>query len=136
MIKGIPLPNNNTIKISGYADDTNILVADYESITNIFNVLTKFELATGALLNKAKTNIFGIGAWKDRTNWPISWLCSNVNWFESLGVLYANDYHLALAKNWDNILSAIKIKLRIMQFIKLSIYQKAILINCLVYARL
>ena len=99
-------------------------------------MLTKFELATGALLNKAKTNIFGIGAWKDRTNWPISWLCSNVNWFESLGVLYANDYHLALAKKWDNILSAIKIKLRIMQFIKLSIYQKAVLINYVVYARL
>ena len=67
LIKGIPLPNDNTIKISGYADDTNIFIADNESITSIFNVLTKFEVATGALLNKGKTKMFGIGAWK-KTN--------------------------------------------------------------------
>ena len=28
IIKGTPLPNDNTIKISGYADDTYLFIAD------------------------------------------------------------------------------------------------------------
>ena len=48
-IKGIQLHNNNILKISGYADDTNLFTMDHESIVNIFNVIRKFELATGAI---------------------------------------------------------------------------------------
>ena len=124
------------IKISGFADATNLFTVNYEGIISIFNTLSKFEAATGALINKRKTKIFGIGAWRNKTEWPISWLHSSVNSFESLGVIFANDYHLAATKNWENILNTIEVKIRMLQAIKLSIYQKAILINCIVYARL
>ena len=33
------------------------------------NVLSKFENATGAKLNRGKTKIFGIGAWNGRIEW-------------------------------------------------------------------
>ena len=135
-IEGIQLPNNNLIKISGYADDTNLFTINYESIISIFNVLTKFEAATGALLNKRKTKIFGIGTWRNKTEWPISWLHGSVNSFESLGIIFANDYDLAVTQNWESILNSIDVKLRMMQTIKLTIYQKAIMINCIVYAKL
>ena len=48
-IEGIQLPNNHTLKISGYADDTNLFTVNHESIISIFNVINKFEVATGAL---------------------------------------------------------------------------------------
>ena len=103
-IKGIQLPNNNTLKISGYADDTNLFTMDHESIVNIFNILRKFELATGAILNKNKTKIYGLGLWNNKIDWPIPWLASNTNSFESLCVIFDNDYELVVNKNWDNIL--------------------------------
>ena len=135
-IKGIELPNNNSLKISGYADDTNMYTIDNESIVNIFNVITMFEAATGAILNKRKTKIYGIGAWKNKIEWPIPWLTSSTSFFESLGVIFSNDYQLAVLKNWESILNSIEIKLRIMQTIKLTIYQKAVMINCIINARL
>ena len=135
-IKGIELPNNNSLKISGYADNTNMFTINNESIVNIFNVITMFEAATGALLNKRKTKIYGIGAWNNKIQWPIPWLTSNTNSFESLGVIFSNDYHLAVENNWESILNSIEIKLRIMQTIKLTIYQKAVMINCIINARL
>ena len=135
-IKGIPLPNDNTIKISGYADDTNLFTVDYESMTSIFQVLSKFESATGALLNKSKTKIYGVGTWKNKIDWPIQWLTSNENHFESLGVTFANDYNTAVTNNWETICNSIEVKLRIMQSIKLTIYQKAVLINSVIYAKL
>ena len=135
-IKGIQLPNDNSLKISGYADDTNLFTVDYEGITSIFEVLSKFETATGALLNKRKTKIYGIGTWANKSDWPIQWLTRSDNCFESLGVIFSNDYNQAVIKNWENILNSIDIKIRIMQSIKLTIYQKAVLINCVIYARL
>ena len=117
VIKGIQLPNNNTLKISGYADDTNLFTIDNESITNIFNVIKKFELATGAMLNKSKTKIYGLGVWNNKIEWPISWLTSNTS-FESLGIIFDNNYKLAIDKNWERIIHLIVIKIKIMQNIK------------------
>ena len=135
-IEGIRLPNDNVIKISGYADDTNLFTINDSSIINVFNVIKKFEAATGALLNKGKTKIFGIGSWANRIEWPIPWLHTNLDSFESLGIIYANNYQLAVSKNWESILNSLDTKLRIMQAIKLTIYQKAILMNCIVYAKI
>ena len=135
-IKGIQLPNNNTLKISGYADDTNLFTIDHESILNIFSIIRKFESATGAILNKNKTKIYGLGVWKNKIEWPIPWLTSSINSFESLGVIFDNDYNLAVTKNWDKIFDSVDIKIRIMQNVKLSIYQKAVMINCIIYSKL
>ena len=135
-IKGIPLPNENELKISGYADDTNLFTIDNESIVNIFNVLNQFEAATGASLNKSKTKIYGIGTWKNKIDWPIPWLNTSVDSFKSLGITFSNDYQLAVTTNWENIMQSIEIKVRIMQNVKLTMYQKATMINCIRNAKL
>merc|ERR1712240_670343 len=111
-IKGIQLPNNNLLKISGYADDTNLFTVDYESILSIFNILSKFEAATGALINKRKTKIYGVGTWKNKIDWPIPWITSCVESFNSLGVVFSNDYQIAVSSNWENIKNSIEVKLR------------------------
>ena len=135
-IKGIPLPNNNTLKISGYADDTNLFTMDQESILNIFSIIRKFESATGAILNKNKTKIYGLGLWKNKVEWPIPWLTTSLNSFKSLGVIFDNDYEIAVTKNWDKIFDSVDIKIKIMQNVKLTIYQKAVMINCIIYSKL
>ena len=56
-------PNHNT-KLEGYADDTNIILADDQSIIEALKLVRYFETATGASLNLNKTKGFGIGKWK------------------------------------------------------------------------
>ena len=64
-IKGPELPNNNSLKILGYADDTNLLFIE------AMKVIKMFETATGAILNENKTKIFGVGSWNNKVEWPI-----------------------------------------------------------------
>ena len=48
--------------------------------------ITQFEKATGAILNKNKTKIFGLGKWANRDQWPITWLKVETENFFTLGV--------------------------------------------------
>ena len=57
-IKGPELPNGNSLKILGYADDTNLILRDNVSIIEAVKIIKKFENATGAILNEEKTIFF------------------------------------------------------------------------------
>ena len=135
-IKGPELPNNNSLKILGYADDTNLLLRDNESIIEAMKVIKMFETAAGAILNENKTKIFGVGSWNNKVDWPIPWIQSSITSFKSLGILYSNDFNTAVYINWEAVLSAIETKIQTMQTIRSTIYQRAILLNCLIFAKL
>ena len=53
-------------KILQYADDTQIVVTNDESIAEVFRQLKEYELATGAKVNIRKTEGLFIGKWKNR----------------------------------------------------------------------
>ena len=135
-IKGLEMPNNNTLKILGFADDTNLFLRDNNSIREAMNAIAKFEKATGAILNKEKTKIYGIGAWDNKIDWPLPWLQSQVTSFKSLGIIFSNNFELAVKLNWESVLSAIEIKTRIMQSTQQTIYQRAVILNCVIYSKL
>jgi hypothetical protein len=59
-IRGFTLDGEN-LKLSNYADDTNFLVKDYESVSRIFKEYEKFNKSSGAVLNLEKTQILEIG---------------------------------------------------------------------------
>ena len=63
---------HSNIKLQGYADDTNFILSDDQSIKEAFEIVRQFESATAASLNLDKTKLFGIGLWKQRTTWPIT----------------------------------------------------------------
>ena len=54
IIRPLSLPGNHQQKLIGYADDTNILVRDNNSLIDINNIIVEFESATGAKLNRNK----------------------------------------------------------------------------------
>ena len=134
-IKGPKLPNNNVLKILGFADDTNLFLRDNNSIIEAMNVISKFEKATGALLNKNKTKIYGIGAWNNKIEWPLPWLQSNSSSFTSLGIIFSNNYASSVILNWENILSAIEKKIGMIQGTRQTIYQRAVILNCVIYSK-
>ena len=66
-IKGITIKEIEH-KILQYADDTQIVVTNDESIPKVFRELKEYELATGAKVNIRKTEGLFIGKWKNSTD--------------------------------------------------------------------
>ena len=64
-IKPFKTPNSN-VKLQGYADDTNFILSDDQSIKEAFKIIKMYESATATSLNIEKTKIFGIGRWRGR----------------------------------------------------------------------
>ena len=64
-IKRIEVFGNNTKEI-GYADDTNVIVIDDDSIVEVFKILDCFVKATNSKVNINKTKIYGFGKWKEK----------------------------------------------------------------------
>ena len=62
------MPNNLTVGVIGYADDSSVIVGSDEGIQEIFKILKEYEMATNAILNYKKTNIIGLGSWRGRMN--------------------------------------------------------------------
>ena len=108
-----------------------------ESIIEINNIVIKFENATGAILNRnKKTKIYGLGAWNKSSNWPLKWLKGEIISFKTLGIIYSNDFQVALATNWDQALAAIQSKIRSITIKKLTMYQKVVIVNSVILSKL
>ena len=67
-IKGVKIPNNNKeLKISQYADNSNFLLAEQESIKLVINFFEKLNKATGSTINLEKTKVLPINT--DQTSY-------------------------------------------------------------------
>ena len=64
--------------------------------------ISLFEKASGSVLNKNKTFIMGIGAWRDRHHWDLSWL-KTVNCLKILGIQFCSSYKNAVERNCEII---------------------------------
>ena len=65
-------------KVSMYADDTTLILSDDISIKRSFDLIERYEHASGAKLNQRKTNGIFLGKWKHKSPGPvdISWVTS------------------------------------------------------------
>ena len=55
LIWPLHLPNNKEIKLTGYADDSNVFITRESDLNALFDIINKFSSATGAEINKNKT---------------------------------------------------------------------------------
>ena len=101
-IKPFKTPNSH-IKLQGYADDTNFILSDDQSIKEVFRIVNMFESATSASLNLNKTKIFGIGLWKDRVSWPITNVNIQVGSMSLLGIKYTNNFVESAGLCWSDV---------------------------------
>ena len=126
----LSLPNSLKVSVLGYADDSVIIVTCDESIVECFNVITDYEKASGAILNKNKTTILGIGSWKNKSVWPINGFKLLYGSCKILGVFHSNSYQEGVNLNWVNIENKINRMIGVFVNRKLTIFQKCIIINC------
>ena len=127
---------NCDIKLQGYADDTNLILADDQSITEAFNLVKQFEKATGASLNVNKTKVFGIGQWNGRTSWPISNVNIQTDCMSVLGIKFANNFIEATNICWTKVCTRITNKIGSMHSRRLTLFQRSVLVNALLTSQI
>ena len=108
---------------------TNALITNGESLIELINIISKFENATGANLNKNKTKIFGIGKWHNRDQWPVPWLKVEKQYFHTLGVYHSNNYNLTLDKNWSSCIKSLQSHKQLLNNRKLTLFQRVVYTN-------
>lgn len=67
----IPGSKNKQCKVSQYADDTTLILANNFSTTRAFNLINIFERGSGSQLNPKKTEGLWIGSYPGRTSGPV-----------------------------------------------------------------
>ena len=88
-VKGINLFGNE-LKLSQFADDTNLFCADLTSVEKAFNIVNDFGKMAGLRLNVKKTKAIWLGKWANKKINPlkIKWMRSPV---KILGIHFSYD---------------------------------------------
>ena len=126
-IRGIPIPGvNKQSKVSQYADDTTLILADIYSITQSFNLINIFERGSGSRLNAQKTEGLWLGAAAGKQTGPV-----NITWttdkLKILGVYFgtSNVEHA----NWIDRIIKLEKRLNLWKSRTLSLKGKSLIIN-------
>ena len=129
-IQGIQIPGsiNKQCKVSQYADDTTLILANDYSITRAFNLINVFERGSGSKLNPKKTEGLWTGSYAGPTSGPV-----NITWvadkLKILGV-YLGNANLEQG-NWADRVTKLETRLNLWRTRTLSLKGKSMIINTL-----
>ena len=77
------------------------MTSNLEDLNIVDRAVCEFEVCSGAILSRnMKCKIMGIGAWKDKSLWPVNYLLS-VKEIKIFGVYLMNSYQALIQKNWN-----------------------------------
>ena len=88
------------------------------------NKSSRSKKASKSKLNFSKTKIYGFGDWENRTNWPITDLKVEMEYFSTLVITFSCKYDLALNKTWNMILNKTKNRIPLIRNNYYTVYQK------------
>ncbi|CAC5415423.1 unnamed protein product [Mytilus coruscus] len=108
-IRGVVIPNKNVEeKVFVHADDTTLTLVDKNSVSETFRVLELYEKASGAKLNKEKSEVLELGKGKICSNdlkiWKIK-ECDEV--LQLLGIWVGKNKTLCENLNWESKVQSI-----------------------------
>ena len=99
-IKGIHV-RNEEIKLAQYADDTNGILTDLDSVQEFFTTIAEFGRFSGLKINKNKTEAMWLGSFRHCKNKPLG-----ISWSEKpirvLGIYISYDENEAVKNNFDS----------------------------------
>ena len=97
IIKGIKVQANQEVKLTQYADDTTALLADVQSVSNLFNLLTKFESCSGLKINQSQSEMLWLGSLSHRKDAIFNLRLSHEPVY-ALGVHFSYNHETAVKK--------------------------------------
>ena len=68
-------------------------------------------------------------------NWPVNGVKTELEYFSTLGIVFSTNYDLALDNMWKTICTKIKNRIPLMVNRNFTLYQRAVLVNCLIASK-
>ena len=128
-VKGINLFGNE-LKLSQFADDTNLFCADLISVQKAFNIVSDFGKMAGLRLNVKKTKAIWLGKWANKKSNPleIKWMRSPV---KILGVHFSYDENNNNDLNFNLKLRKLQTRLDMWRARDLTLFGRVLIIKSL-----
>ena len=127
---------NSSVKLQGYADDTNIILSDEISLCEAFNMVKDFAEAAGASLNVSKTKIFGMGTWSGKLIWPLNNIKVEIDYLYTLGIKHSNVYQDSVNTCWSDVHDKMNNRTKTMINRKLTLLQKSVIVNSILTSQI
>ena len=128
-IKGIKIYENE-IKLSQFADDTNLFNADLASLERALKITDDFGRIAGLSLNVKKTKAIWLGKWANNKNKPL-----NLKWLHSLvkilGIHFSYDEKRNNELNFTQKVQRLQTKLDMWSARDLTIFGRAMILKTL-----
>ena len=131
-VTGLHVPGNREeSKVAAFADDSKFLLSGDSSARTVLRCFNRFGLASGAKLNKTKTEGMYLGRWRSRKDDPlgISWVQRMTVFGILVGSVTPDDIWHPIAKKIENTMRLFKCRL-------LSLYGRAKLVNVMILSKL
>ncbi|KAK3728108.1 hypothetical protein QZH41_014265, partial [Actinostola sp. cb2023] len=126
-ITGFLLPGakGKEFRLAQYADDTTVYIKTDRSLQQVLHVVQRYENASGARLNKTKTEAMWLGKWSSREDTPhgLKW----VQKMRILGIVFGQGE--VETDNWGPKLAKLEKCLNVWRTRELSLIGKALIIN-------
>lgn len=91
----------NSIRVRAMVDDVVIFASRDDDVIKASEILDLFCDWTKAMMNREKTKIMGVGAWKNRQAWPVIWLRSSPT-LKLLGIPFSPNIMETVDRVWDS----------------------------------
>ncbi|CAC5395158.1 unnamed protein product [Mytilus coruscus] len=137
-IRGVVIPNTNVEeKVFVHADDTTLTLVDKNSVSETFRVLELYEKASGAKLNKEKSEVLALGKGKICSNdlkiWKIK-ECDEV--LQLLGIWVGKNKTLCENLNWESKVQSVTKILNFWKMRHLTLHGRVSVISALLMSKL
>ena len=133
-ITGIRLPGSTEKKLAAYADDTEFFPSNNSSIRNILQTFTEYGQVSGARINVGKSQIMGVGAWKNKTDFPFEIL--QVNNMKIYGITFSCHPRQPVRQQWDKLSIKIAKLLDKFKYKNTTIFGRSVIVNTLVIPKI
>ena len=135
-IKGIDLMGNTEtveVKISQFADDTTIFIADEQSLDIAMAKIDTFCFVAGPSLNMSKSKGFSFGNFNSNKFKDINW---NDEFIKTLGVYFSKNMNAAYDKTWNDKVEKMESQLKQWRCRNLTYFGKVTVLKSLVISNI
>ena len=128
-VSGLPMLSFSQ-STEAFCDDLNVMTNKLDDLEIVDEAVRKFEKVSGAILSRnRKCKIIGLGAWKDKLDWPLDYL-QTVDEIKVFGFFIMNSFKGLVKKNWNWRITKVQQSLMAWSSRHLeSIYQRVEVIN-------
>ena len=133
-IEGIKIRNNKTVKLSQYADDTTVFLANAHSVNNLFVLLSRFEKCAGLKINVSKSEMLWLGSMRHRKDKILNLQMTDEPVY-ALGTHFSYDDNLSDQRNFFDKLSKLQKTLNFWSQRDISVYGRINIVKTLALSK-